>query len=42
MYTRSDKKKERETNPITLEPDWEGRDKQTAIEHVLTCDSVTG
>jgi hypothetical protein len=31
-----------ETSPITRgKKEWEGRDKQTTIEHVLTCHSVT-
>ena len=33
--------KQKETNPIVGKQEWEGRDKQTAIEHVLTCRSVT-
>ena len=33
--------KKNETNPIAREKTVEGRDKQTAIEHVLTCRSVT-
>ena len=41
VYTRSDTKKER-LNPIAREPRVGGeREKQMAIEHVLTCHSVT-
>jgi len=40
MHTRSDTKKIRLTLQLGNQ-EWEGRDKQTAIEHVLTCHSVT-
>jgi len=37
---RSDTKKTRLTLQLGNQ-EWEGKDKQTAIEHVLTCHSVT-
>jgi len=40
MHTWSDTKKTRLTLQLGNQ-EWEGRDKETAIEHVLTCHSVT-
>jgi len=37
-YTHTHKK---ETNPLARNQEWERRDKQTALEHVLICHSVT-